>query len=277
MEVKTIKLVDGSHLKLNFFRSMRGNSMAPVFVILPALGIRAGYYAGLATSLKLDGNHVVTFDWENHNGTSKKFEDHGYKEVLEFDLPTVMAQVKERHPGSKIFLLGHSIGVQFGLLYSALYPNDISGVIAIAGGSMFYKNLKGLKRTKRKVDYHLVKNISKMLGHFPGELVGLSKEPAKLMRDWAKEGLRGSFSHIDKELDERLEKLEVPILFITLNNDRHVPIEGSEYLASKLKSAKLTRLHLRDEYGINEFHHIKWVKTPEPVVEKIQDWILKSA
>jgi predicted alpha/beta hydrolase len=277
MEVKTIKLVDESHLKLNFFRSMRGNSMAPVFVILPALGVRAGYYNGLATSLKLDGNHVVTFDWENQGGTSKKFDDHGYKEVLEFDLPTVMTQVREKFPDSKIYLLGHSIGVQFGLLYSALHPDEVAGVIAIAGGSLFYKKLKGIKRTKRKVDYHLVKNISKLLGHFPGEYVGLTKEPAKLMRDWAKEGLRGSFSHVDERLDELLTKLEVPVLFITLNNDKHIPIEGSEFLASKLKSAKLTRLHLRDEYGLNDFHHIKWVKTPEPVVEKIQDWISESA
>lgn len=251
--------------------------MAPVFVILPALGIRAGYYKSLATSLTLDGNHVVTFDWENQEGKSMKFSDHGYKEVIEFDLPTVLTQVREHFGDSKIFLLGHSIGVQYGLLYSALNPDSVAGMIAIAGGSFYYKKLKGLKRTKRKIDYHILKNVTKILGHFPGEYIGLSKEPAKLMRDVAKEGLRGSYSHIDESLDQELEKLDIPILFITLNNDRYIPIEGSEFLVSKLKNADLTRIHLRDEYGLRDFHHIKWVKTPEPVVERIQNWLLKSA
>lgn len=276
MEKKSIKLVDKSSLTLNFFRSMRGGPKAPVLVILPALGVRASYYNSLANSLSLDGNHVVSFDWQVEKNNTKLFDDHGYKEVLEFDLPTVLTEVKSRFKESKIYFLGHSIGIHYGLLYCALNPNQISGIISIGGGSFFYKKLNGLKRTKRKVDYHIIKNISKYLGHFPGEMVGLSNGPGKLMRDWAKEGLRGNFSHIDKEADELLEKLELPILFITLNNDKHISLEGSEHLLSRLKSAEVTRLHLRDEYGINEYHHIKWLKTPEPVVNEIQDWIQKT-
>ena len=277
MERKSIKLVAGSQLNLNFFRSKRGNFKAPVFIILPALGVRSSYYNGLANSLALDGNHVVSFDWKNSKITTKNFAEHGYKEVLDFDIPTVLTEVRKRFKESKIYFLGHSIGIHYGLLFSALHPNEISGLISIGGGSLYYKNLSGIKRTKRKIDYHLIKNISKLLGHFPGELIGLTKGPGKLMRDWAKEGLRGNFSHIDEEVDELIEKLDLPILFITLNNDKHIPLEGSEYLLSKLKNAEVTRLHLRDEYGLDEYHHLKWVKTPEPFVEKIQDWIKLSA
>jgi predicted alpha/beta hydrolase len=273
MERKSIKLLNDTHLNLNFFRSKRGNPNAPVFVILPALGVRESYYSGLASSLSLDGNHVVSFGWDKEVEDTKEFDNHGYKEVLEFDLPLILSEVRSKFKNSKIYFLGHSVGIHYGLLYCALNPGEISGLISIAGGSYFYKKLNGLKRTKRKVDYHIIKNISKFLGHFPGELIGLSKGPGKLMRDWAKEGLRGNFSHIDKRADKLIEKLDIPILFITLNNDKHISLEGSEHLLSRLKKAQITRLHLRDEYGIDELHHIKWVKTPEPVVEKIQDWI----
>lgn len=93
----SIEFNDGTSMEANVFSA--DNKDAPVCICLPAMGVRAEYYKVLAMNLANQGVGVVTCDLRGHGQSSIRADrqtNFGYAEILNIDLPTIIAKVKNR-------------------------------------------------------------------------------------------------------------------------------------------------------------------------------------
>ena len=90
-----IQSKDGALSRITVFRNTV--KRAAVVIIMPAMGVNASFYAPVAQSLVKQGLNVVTADLRGHGESSirpGRNADFGYSEMVLYDWPCIMAQVK---------------------------------------------------------------------------------------------------------------------------------------------------------------------------------------
>jgi predicted alpha/beta hydrolase len=112
-------------------------------VIFPAMGVEARYYRGFAAELAAAGFNLLLADLRG-NGTWKlrpsRGDDFGYREMITYDWPAVLDTASSLFPGTKITLMGHSLGGQLSLLYMALAEKKVTDrAILISAPSVYYR------------------------------------------------------------------------------------------------------------------------------------------
>lgn len=172
--------------------------------------------------------------------------------------------------------MGHSLGGQIGLLYAS-QSTDVEGVIMIASGSNWYRNMSSSwKRYSRYVGYYAIKMLNMFFGYFPGTKFKFAgTEARQLITDWLHESLTGKYSVEGSTLDYEalLLNTRLPVLFVSLAGDTYVTESCSLYLASKLQSAHVEHVSLSPEsVGLKQACHFRWASRPEIIAEKIHDW-----
>lgn len=268
---------DGTSMEATAFNA--DNKDAPVCICLPAMGVRAEYYKVLAMNLANQGITVVTCDLRGHGQSSIRADrqtNFGYAEILNIDLPTIIAKVKNRLDCKKVLIMGHSLGGQIGLLYAS-QSTDVEGVIMIASGSNWYRNMSSSwKRNGRYVGYYAIKMLNMLFGYFPGTKFKFAgTEARQLITDWLHESLTGKYRVEGSTLDYEalLFNTRLHVLFVSFKGDTYVTELCSLYLASKLQSAHVEHVSLSPEsVGLKQACHFRWASRPEIIVEKICDW-----
>ena len=76
----------------------------------------------------------------------------GSYQLVYFDLRAMIETIRDRFPGKPIYLMGHSLGGQLAVLYSAMLPETISGVILIACGSVHFRNWQFPQNLKMSIN-----------------------------------------------------------------------------------------------------------------------------
>lgn len=276
----TIALSDGSSTKVTVFKNE--NLEAPVALCLPAMGVRAEYYEVFAMKLRRQGFHVVTSDLRGCGHSSLRpgrKVNFGYSEILNIELSEITQQLRLHFSCEKVLLVGHSLGGQLSLLYTC-HDDFIHGVVMVASGSNWYANLPAPKNWIRRVLYVIASLSTNILGYFPGDFFRFAgKESKGLIKDWVYESRRGKYKVAGSAFDYEgsLSLVKLPILFISLVGDSYVTRRCSEYLASKLKSAKTQFVFLDpQDYGLDHASHFQWTRRPKKVASHIYDWYQES-
>ncbi|KAI9005414.1 hypothetical protein BC832DRAFT_592524 [Gaertneriomyces semiglobifer] len=57
----------------------------------------------------------------------------GFKDFIEIDIPSAIRFVKSLGPYNKVYLIGHSMGAALSCAVAGLYPEDVAGVVHLAG------------------------------------------------------------------------------------------------------------------------------------------------
>lgn len=269
---------DGSHNILNVYKT--DIPSAPVFLIAPALGVRAKYYEYLCYLMVDHGWNAITMDWRGSGNSSVKVTNKtnfGYHEIITIDYPAIIDGIRTIFPDNPLYLLGHSLGGQLNLLFASLKGNKFKGLALIAGGSNFYKNLKFPQRYIRFFNYYLIRIVTSLCGYFPGDIFGFAgKESKNIILDWLQESLKGKYAvrNSPNDYEQLLKTLNLPVLFITLHGDHHVTQSCAKYLASKLVRADVhfVELHASDyNLKIKKFNHFNWNKNATPIIKVIAD------
>ncbi|WNG36314.1 alpha/beta fold hydrolase [Archangium violaceum] len=279
MQAQTFELPDGTRTVVKWF----GADTTPdkgLVAFLPALGVKVEFYSRMAEALAQLGYRVAAIEMRGMGDSSVRDvrrHNFGYNEVLNIDLATVVPALK-REAGDKPFLLaGHSLGGQFALLYASQHPGEVNGVILIAGGSNFYGSMPEGAQLKRRVGLGAVHVIARTLGFFPGHKLGFGgKQPMNMMLDWTQEALTGRYKvkGDSTDYDRALGQLDLPVLLLSLSGDALVPKPCADFLARKLRQARVTQVELQaKDYGMESFHHFRWAKKAEPVLERVDAWI----
>ena len=100
---------------------------------MPAMGVPARKYLPLSEELNNKGFASALFEWrgiETSSVRASRQHNFGYNEILSHDLPAAIKQVRQSFPDNPIYVLGHSLGGQLGLLLMCQMPDEFEGLVA---------------------------------------------------------------------------------------------------------------------------------------------------
>ena len=111
METVPIQLPDGTVTPIRLFPGP--NDDAPVVVMLPGLGVPAGFYDPVAQALVEAGFNAAIGELRGQGDSKPRpsaSSAFGYQELVSIDCPATFEVVRERFPASTPFLLAPRTG-----------------------------------------------------------------------------------------------------------------------------------------------------------------------
>ena len=127
-------------IKLRLRRDYPLNKPICVLVCHHWITMHLEFFDGLTKEMNKSDILVYRYDARGHGKSEGK---KGYiKTIFEMveDLKYVIDLAKKENPNLPIFLIGHSLGGQISALFVTKYPNELNGVITLAG--CFRENMK---------------------------------------------------------------------------------------------------------------------------------------
>ncbi|WP_051865015.1 alpha/beta fold hydrolase [Streptomyces griseus] len=269
----TVTLPDGAELAVHHWP---GASGAPLVVVWPALGVRALFYRRFATTLTAQGLGVAVVDLRGQ-GDSRPRPDasarYGYHELATVDFPAVFAALRERAPGSPVFLLGHSLGGQIGLMYAARNPAALDGVLLVAAGTPHFRTYPGLTGLIPLLGTGIVAGVAALRGYWPGDVLRFAGRQSRvLVADWASMARTGHYrpAGADVDYEDLIAALRLPVLAVSVGGDVLAPPGAVDALCGLLRGADVSRWHLDERLS-----HMAWARRSEPIAAEIGRWIRK--
>lgn len=247
---------------------------APLVAVLPAMGIRASYYAGLAAALHERGLSVLLADFPGHGDSpvrARRGLDWSYGDLVGRHAPAVRAAAGRALPEAPFVWLGHSLGGQVALMDAGL-SREVSGVALVASGSPYVGNWRGGRRLYMRLALPSCALLARGLGRFPGEAVGFGGREAKsLILEWARAGRTGRYAFAGLDGDAALAGWRGPTLAIELAGDDFAP--RSAMLHSLAKTRAEPEWVRWDPDPALDLDHNRWPRAPEQPAERVATWV----
>jgi predicted alpha/beta hydrolase len=245
---------------------------------LPAMGMPARHYLPLAETLAAQGVAVIVHEWRGIGSSNRRAGrrcNWGYRELLEDDLPAALAMVRMRWPQAACWLGGHSLGGQLSSLYASLHPLEYAGLVLVASGSPYWRRYR--HGWLLGAAFAAAPLLAGLLGYLPGRRIGFGGNEARaVIADWARSGRTGRYSAagVPQDFEQRLAALQLPLLALRLADDWLGPSPSLDWLVGKMPRTHSTLdvITSKDLGGLPA-DHFGWMKTPEPIAERIADWI----
>ncbi len=253
----------------------------PVLVVLPAMGVTGRYYLHFTNALAQEARvHAISCDLLSGGGRRRGARDFGYREIVEHEIPAIVARVRKRFPGHPVMLCGHSLGGQLALLASARMTEPPDGLILVAAGTAHHRVWPSRTRLKARLTVQLIRLAAGLLPWYPGDVLGFGgDQPRRLMRDWGYNAATGRYrlegsSFDEARLAEAVSSLTLPILTIGIQGDLVAPEGAQMELTARLASARVDRVMLEGSvYGGHWRRHFGWARKPDAVAVAISRWI----
>lgn len=245
---------------------------APFYVVVPAMGVPAQYYGPLIDALRATGAGTAIADLRGTGDSTPKPSrraTYGYADLVD-DVDAVLAATAEHRQGRPTILFGHSLGGHLALLHAGRTPHKPDGVILVASGLPYWP-LFGWQGPFVWAFAEFLTGVSRVAGVWPGWAFG-GRQARGVIRDWASTARRGRFA---PRLDAvaGLRTVAVPVLAISVDNDRYTPPATTGRLLSWVPDAAVTRHHLTHAEAGIPLNHFAWVKAPAAVVDHVTRWL----
>jgi predicted alpha/beta hydrolase len=255
------------------------SAAAHTLVVLPALGVTARKYEGLAQRLVAAGHNVLVADWpgqgESRPRPGWRF-NYGYRQLVEEFLPKLLVLARRHFPQAAPVLLGHSLGGHIATLYAAANPDSPVPVVGVACGNIHYRNWQGMGRLLTPSVALLFGAIASLLGYLPGRRLGFGGQEARtLMRDWGRVAFSGRYLHLGLALAP-VARNRVQSLFVQMEGDHFAPPASTRGLAALIQVEPQLQ-ELASPRPPQENPHSAWLRAPQSVVECIDGWLRRDA
>ncbi|MCZ4079187.1 alpha/beta fold hydrolase [Rhodococcus sp. H36-A4] len=275
MHTVPIQMPDGSTVPVSLFPA-DGPDDAPVIVIMPGLGIPGGYYRLFAEALVARGFHAAVGDLRGQGDSVPKpssASKYGYQELVSVDFPAIFEVVREEFPAATPYLLGHSMGGQLGSMYAARIRGRLAGLILVASGSPYHRGFGTVRGVPLLFGAAAMALTSSIAGFWPGDRVGVGgfgRQSRVLIDDWSRFARTGLIepAGADMNYEERMGRLKLPVLTITIEGDEVAPPGSMKNLVDKLGNADVTAEHVAQSLG-----HNGWIRNPTAVADLVSSWI----
>lgn len=260
------------HCPVSFYAAPQA---ARTLIVLPALGVTARKYEGLAQRLVAAGHNVLVADWPGQGESRPRpgwRHDYGYRQLVEEFLPKLLDLARRHFPEAAPVLLGHSLGGHIATLYAAANPDSPVPVIGVACGNIHYRHWSGSRRLLTPSVALLFGLIVSVLGYLPGRRLGFGGQEARaLMRNWGRVAFSGDYRHLGLALAPPARS-RVASLFIQIEGDHFAPPASTLGLA-RLIQAEPQLAQLASPRPPRENPHSAWLRAPQTVVEQIDGWL----
>lgn len=252
------------------------NDDAPVVVMLPGLGVPAGFYDPVAQALVEAGFNAAIGELRGQGDSKPRpsaSSAFGYQELVSIDCPATFEVVRERFPASTPFLMGHSMGGQIGVMYASRIRGRLGGLILVASGSPYHRGFPGIRAPGLYLGSSAMSVTANIAGFWPGDRVnvgGFGRQSKVLITDWARFARTGRMEPVGADIDyeERIARLTLPVLSITIEGDDLAPRRSAKNLVDKLSGAQVTMTHIDEPLG-----HNGWIRNPTAVSERVVAWL----
>lgn len=243
-------------------------------VLLPAMGVPARFYDRFTANLNRLGHDVVRVHWRDEDRDFPiKNKNYGYADLAETDVPAAVEWTRQ-HTGEAPILLGHSLGGQVASI-SAGSCGELAGIAIVASGTNYWRG-SGLRWALGVgfVSLVVAPLVTRIVGYWPGGRLGFGgRQPARLIRDWARLGRTGRFEPTGAtvDLETRMRGVDLPILAINIGGDIYVSRGATENLLQKMQSAQIERIRWRPDD--RHFRgHFNWVRADDGPAQLISVW-----
>ncbi len=272
------KVIDGPDGHVSILR-VTPASPRGIALLLPAMGVAAGYYAKFAESLAERGMAAAVLERRGqgeHETKPAPGVDFGYQQLLG-DLDVALHSLRNEYPRLPVILLGHSIGGHLAMLQLALKPQSVDAVSLIATATPHHAPYQGAARWKVRLGTRMIRAVSSVLGYYPGHRIGFGGlQPKTLMREWTDMARSGRYTLEGSALDieAALKDVSIPTLALVIDGDEVAPPRACEPIADKLPKDQVDWVVLGvPRMSARACHHQRWAREPEPVVEEIVAFI----
>lgn len=247
-------------------------------LVLPAMGVPAGYYRRFADRLRHAGFDVTVADLRGTGDSrprASRATRYGYAELIE-DVPALLDALAPELTGKRLLLVGHSLGGHIGTLYLAgLHrravppPLTVDALTLVACGIPHHSHY-GAASLPLYGFAGMVELMAAVVGHWPGHLFG-GRQSHGVVRDWAHTVQKGRLVDVDgNDSLTDLATIKLPVLAVTIEGDRHTPPATMTRLTDMLTSARLSTFHYADPAESIRLNHFKWALTGQPIVDRLR-------
>ncbi|WP_062983438.1 alpha/beta hydrolase family protein [Nocardia anaemiae] len=283
METVPIQMPDGTTVPVRLFPAtgahrhpVRPDAPRPVVVMVPGLGVPAGYYELFAQELAARGFDVAIGELRGVGDSRPRpsaASTFGYHELVSVDFPAIFSVVRDRFPDSTPYLLGHSMGGQLAVLYAARIRGRLGGLILIASGTPYHRGFRGISGPGMLVGTAAMSLTANLTGFWPGDRIslgGFGRQSKVLLSDWARLARTGRFVPVDADIDyeERIARLKLPVLSITITGDDVAPSSSAAHLLAKMPNAGVTTWVQPEPLG-----HNGWIRQYRSTVDQLEKWL----
>lgn len=283
METVPIQMPDGSTVPVRLVpaagphrRPVTPGTPRPVLVVVPGLGVPGEFYLYFARELARRGMDVAIGELRGNGDSRPKpsaASSYGYHELVAVDFPAIFEVVRDRFPGCTPYLLGHSMGGHLSVLYAARVRGRLGGLVLVASGTPYYRGFRGLFGPGILLGTAAVSLTANLAGVWPGDKLGpngFGRQSKVLISDWARLARTGRFAPAGADIDyeERISRLALPVLSITMAGDELAPRAAARHLLDKLPAADKTTWHEPRRLG-----HNGWIQEPSSVADRIETWL----
>ena len=259
---------------------MNDPATQPIFLCLPAMGVGARFYGRFAQALEArTGGIAIACELLIRGGARKVEGEFGYREVVEGEIPSLIARARRRYPGRPVVLCGHSLGGQLGLLASGLMRQPPDALVLIAAGTAHYLAWPARERPLARATVRLIAFAARVLPWYSGNRLGFGgDQPSRLMRDWTFNATTGRYRLEGSALDEaaiaaRMATLRIPVLSLGIEGDLLAPEGAQAELLAHAPGAELTQSWMAEAQPIGRWRrHFSWARTPSAMAETIARW-----
>ncbi len=253
---------DGNIVVYHRYRAPQADT---ALVVLPAMGVPAGYYGRLAKQLVAEGHDVTVLDWRGTGDSSPpatRRSLYGYLDLVD-DAEVLMSRLAPELTGSTVTLLGHSLGGHIaGLLlarWSRIGHHPADRLCLVACGVPYHRLYGG-----RGIGVYALaagmRLTAAAVGHWPG--YGFAGRQSRgVVRDWAHTVRTGYFN--DRELDTAIAEVKLPILAVTVDGDQFTPPVTTRHLTAKFSGADITEVHYSHSAAGADVDHFTWARHPQ--------------
>lgn len=276
--VITLPAISADGATAEVLLQLPAGDMGHVIYWLPALGVSARQYLPLAQALAEWGIAVAIHEWRglgSSNHRAGRSDDWGYRELLEKDLPAGVAALRARLPQASYWMGGHSLGAQLAPLYASLHPQQVKGLLVIAGGAPYWRCFP--QGWAFWLAFALAPWLARLVGYLPGRRIGFGGNEARgLIADWARSGRGGRYAAagMSEDFEQRLGQLALPLLALRMHDDWLVPQPSLAWLLGKMPHNRVTQeVVVSADFDGKPADHFGWMKTPAPLAWRIAQWL----
>jgi len=253
------------------------NSTA-IFLMLPALGVKARFYRHLAEGLAAGGIATYLLEQRGHGESpyrARRGADFGYADFLDVDIPAAIDFVKQQQPGLPLYLGGHSLGGHLASITAGRRSDEIAGIAHMACGFPHAGFYEGRQSTQVRFLARLIPLFCLLFGYYPGEKLGFGgREYKSLMMDWRRWALQGSYDFAGNVgLEETIADFDGRALSVAFDKDDFISEKALEYARTRLAGAQLKSVTLTETQQGRYLGHFDWAKAPNGAVHTLLDWL----
>lgn len=196
-------------------------------VLAHGVSEHSGRYAHVAARLNADGYALVALDHRGHGRSGGKRAVIDRMENAVADLGTLVSIAGEQPGGSKLFLLGHSMGGAIALEYALRDQRRLDGLVLSAPAAA----LEAASPIEL-VAGRLLSRLAPSLGVFPIDSAAVSRDP-EVVRDYDSDPLCfhgklpartvAELAATIQTFPDRVGSLTLPLLVMLGTDDRLVP------------------------------------------------------